>query len=438
MNYPSLPVVPNAFRQVDTHEKAYLLGFLLADGCVREPGERKSFRVVLRILTEDRKVCLMLQEIAGGNVRMIESGYRVEWDVTCKPLGLDLIALGVTPRKSHTVAVNWDRIPECFHGSVLAGLIDGDGHLRFNRKERRAGISLVTASPYLRDQLLERFPFLKVQVCPAGRHRKADLYTLLAESNRVQLRALIERVYDPLPFPILDRKQPVLQQIRDYLAELDAYDTKMAEVPNLKASGLTIQEIADHLGVSRAPVQQRLKAAGVDSRQFVYTDEDRQAMRWMHERGMTVVQIHAAIGKGTKQAVLYQVQRIGCITRTKKVLPRSPYAEEVLKRHQAGEPAYRIAKSLCMSPETIASILRREGVVLQGGSPQKLTEDMVRWADAELVRGRTLRAVAKELGVSETLVRLRRRALLGGDCKSSAPPTAKTSGNQGGSSDGDL
>ena len=416
IRFPALPMIPTAFQVIDTPQKAYLIGFLAADGCVRRPrykGKRQGqFRVNLRILAEDAKVCKMLQGIAGGSVRLIENGYRVEWDITSDWIAADLINYGITPRKSVTIKLDWELIPAHLHGAVLAGLIDGDGHMRYKPKQRQADISVLTASASLRDQLLDRFPFFKAVTIPVRGGRKVVLYNLMVESNRALLTAAIKVVYDPLPFPILDRKQAVLEAIRGYLAAQVEYERQMDQVPLLKASGLTIEDIAARLGTSRNPICKRLKDEGIDSRQVVFTDADRDVMRRLHERGLTVLQIHAALGKATEQAVRYQLQGLGCIRKTRKVLPRHPDADKILGMHREGIPAYRIADRLGMRSEYVCRILKREGIVLEGGSPLKLTREMVVWADGELANGRTLRSVAEELGVSGTLVKIRRRQLL--------------------------
>lgn len=421
MRYPALPVNPTAFQVIDSPQKAYLIGFLLADGCVREPGKRSRYRITLRIKAVDLKVCKMLQEVTGGNLRLIENGYRAECDISSDAIAADLIRLGITPRKSFTASLRWDLIPPNLHGAVLAGLIDGDGHMRYKPKQRQATIAVLTASPVLRDQLLERFPFLKSVVIPVCGGRKAVLYNLLVESNRALLTDLITTVYDPLPFAILDRKQAVLEAIRGYLAAQEDYDRRMADVPRLKAAGLTIREIAGALGTSPNPINDRLRAHGVNSRNLVYTEADRQRMRRLHESGLTVLQIHAAIGKGTEQAVRFHLQRLGCLTRNAKVKPRHPAADAVLALHEEGLPAYRIAERMSLGVKVIKRILTDEGITLQGGSPPKMTREKAVWADRELSNGRTLRSVAEELGVSGTLVKIWRRKLAADDAAQDTP-----------------
>jgi DNA-binding CsgD family transcriptional regulator len=411
---PSLPIIHDAFRVIDTHEKAYLLGFLLADGCVRDPKstKRRRHRVNLKILAGDIQACLMLQAVAGGHVRFIEKGYRVEWDATSDGIARDLIALGITPRKTLTVSLDWDAVPFHLQGSVLAGLIDGDGHLRREKKYRRAEISVLTASPMLKDQLLERFPFFRVATYLAdGNKRKNTLYQLAVESNRARLGELIGRVYRDLPFPILARKAAALEAIQQLLTEQEEYDRRIASIPEMKAAGMSIGEIAEAIGTSRSPVNRHLKDKGIDSRVVVFSEEDRETMRRLHGEGMSVLQIHATLGKGTEQAVRFHLQRLGLLTKKSKPLVRHAKADEILRLHREGMPAYKIAKELGIPEGTTAKILTQEGVTLVGGAPQKLFPDQVAWAARELTTGRTLKSVADALGVSGTLVRLRVRQM---------------------------
>jgi len=409
--FPALPVNPSAFQVVDSHQKAYLIGFLLADGCVREGTGNHQSRVVLRILAADLKVCRMVQEIAGGNLRYIEDGYRIEWDVTSDAIAADLTALGITPRKTFTASLRWDLVPDHLHGAVLAGLIDGDGHMRYKPKQRQAEISVLTASIVLKAQLCRLFPFFEMAVIPIRGGRKHILYNLLVESNRARLNALIQTVYDPLPFGILDRKQAVLDAIRGYLAAQEDYDRMMAEAPRLRAAGLTAGEIAASFGVNRNTVGKHLRTQGIDSRRVVFTDQDRQEMQRLHGQGLTVLQVHAAIGKGTEQAVRFHLQRMGCLTKTPLPRTRHKDADAVLGMHGEGHPVYRISAEVGIGVKLISRILADEGFILESGSPQKLTRDQVLWADAEIANGRTLSAVAAELGVSGTLVRTRRKQL---------------------------
>lgn len=411
---PSLPVNHDAFKVIDTTQKAYLLGFMLADGCVREPTVHARSRVNLRIKADDFHVCRMMQEVAGGRLRLIEGGYRASWEVSSDTIAADLTALGVTPRKTFTAALEWDHIPSELHGAVLAGLIDGDGHLRYSRVKRRAELTIVTASAALRDQLLERFWFFTMVEVPPKKLGHSPLYRIQVDNNRERMSAMVQTIYAALPFPILERKQAVLDQLKGYLAGLDAYDDKMGHVAELKAAGLTIKQVAEALGTSIRPIRARLDAAGIDSRKLVFTDEDREEMHRLYDQGKGVAEVHRLIGKGTEQAVRYQLQRMGCINKRVPTerMGRHADADAIVSEYRGGKAAQEIAADRRMCPRVVCRVLRQEGVTLVRGSAQKLDRTQVEWADKELLGGRTLRSVAQELGVSDTLIRVRRAQLL--------------------------
>ena len=416
MRFPAFPVNHSAFQVIDTHQKAYLLGFLLADGCVMlpRPGICRSV-VNLKILAGDIQVCHMIQSVAGGNLRFMENGYRVIWEVNSDAIVADLIALGITPRKTFTASLKWDLIPADLHGAVLAGLIDGDGNLRFNRVKRRAEVSIASGSSALRDQLLERFSFFKaVEIPPKGK-RRSLLYRIEVQNHRERLRAMLQTVYGSLPFRVLERKQAVVDQLRGYVAEQDAYDERLGHVTELKASGLTIAEIAERMGTSLRPIQARLKAQGIDSRRVVFTEDDRQEMLRFHDQGMTVLQIHAAIGKGTEQAVRFHLQRMGCIKKASKPTTRHPRTDEIVALHREGFSLAGISEKVELGAGVVSRVLRQKGISLRSGSPLKLTPEGIVWAEAELQKGRMIASVAETLGVSTTLIRTRmkERGVLG-------------------------
>lgn len=344
---------------------------------------------------------------------MMENGYRVIWEVNSDGIVADLIVLGITPRKTFTASLKWDLIPADLHGAVLAGLIDGDGNLRFDRVKRRAEVSIASGSAVLKNQLLERFSFFKaVEILPKGK-RKSPLYRIEVQNHRERLRSMLQTVYGSLPFRVLERKQAVVDQLMGYVAEQDAYDERLGHVTELKASGLTIAEIAELMGTSLRPVQERLKAQGIDSRRVVFTEEDRQEMLRLHEQGRSVIRIHAAIGKGTEQAVRFHLQRMGCIKKASKPTSRHPRADEIMALHREGFPLAGISEKVGLGVVVVSRILRQEGIRLRSGSPLKLTPEGILWAEAELQKGRMITSVAETLGVSTALIRIRMRERVG-------------------------
>ena len=86
---------------------------------------------------------------------------------------------------------------------------------------------------------------------------------------------------------------------------------------------------------------------------------------------------------------------------------RHPQTEAILNLHEQGMTGVQIGQQLGITPNMACKALRMEGITLRGGAPIKLTPEQISWAADELSKGRTLKAVADELGVSGTLVRIR-------------------------------
>jgi len=122
------------FNKIDSHEKAYWLGFISADGnvyknrlkiglSVKDINHLELFK---RFLKSDHSVSLFYPKVNG---KIYES---CEFSVRSDKLIFDLLQLNVTPNKSKTlIPANID--PQYFNSYIL-GIIDGDGCFHLNKK----------------------------------------------------------------------------------------------------------------------------------------------------------------------------------------------------------------------------------------------------------------------------------------------------------------
>lgn len=118
----------NFFEVVDSEEKAYWLGFLYADGCVR--GLEMKARVEVGLQIGDKTHLQKLVESIDGNQNIY-----VDKDQTVARLSIcstkmaqDLIKLGCIPRKTYARL----RLPKLSHSLTrhfIRGFVDGDGWL---------------------------------------------------------------------------------------------------------------------------------------------------------------------------------------------------------------------------------------------------------------------------------------------------------------------
>jgi hypothetical protein len=124
------------FHHIERPIQAYVLGLLASDGNVASDRPRIQFKVHERdrILTE-----AVRDELAPGSPILME--VRVDRDYkmakvhfTSPTMYTELAALGVIPRKSHTLT--WpNALPETFVNSYLLGILDGDGWITIDRRK---------------------------------------------------------------------------------------------------------------------------------------------------------------------------------------------------------------------------------------------------------------------------------------------------------------
>lgn len=128
------------FQNIDTEEKAYWLGFLYADGCVRIR-EIKQVRGRCVSYHKSYGLCLKLNEIDENHLekflKSLNSPHPIRRNTTepqyplveiwNKPMVEDLINHGVVPRKSYRPDLPLPDLEESLYRHFLRGWFDGDG-----------------------------------------------------------------------------------------------------------------------------------------------------------------------------------------------------------------------------------------------------------------------------------------------------------------------
>lgn len=138
------------FEKIDKPEKAYLLGFIIADGCIYSESNSTYFRFQINLKQEDSYVLDFLQ-------KEIESDYKIQFkEVSAKKNGnkskvaslkinstafcKDLINLNVIPRKSMKESIPLDKIPNEFLRYFVLGYFDGDGSVSYTKSSPHISI----------------------------------------------------------------------------------------------------------------------------------------------------------------------------------------------------------------------------------------------------------------------------------------------------------
>lgn len=126
------------FQTIDSSEKAYWLGFLAADGCVHIKKNNQSAMIRLSIHQKDsehlKKFKYFMDTSANIKYFLNDSGYSKNnpspmCSLTLNSIDLakDLIACGITPKKSFTL--KHPLIPQEFFLPYILGYFDGDGSI---------------------------------------------------------------------------------------------------------------------------------------------------------------------------------------------------------------------------------------------------------------------------------------------------------------------
>lgn len=126
------------FKQIDTEEKAYWLGFIAADGNIKNDKSTCSIE-----LQQSDKAHLEKFSNCFNNYYKVKELNRefpsVRISLYSRQCCLDLIQYGITPKKSLTLRVKTELIPENLQIHYIRGYFDGDGSIFCSHPNRENG-----------------------------------------------------------------------------------------------------------------------------------------------------------------------------------------------------------------------------------------------------------------------------------------------------------
>lgn len=126
--------IEDYFSNIDTSEKAYLLGLIQTDGNVTD---RKNHNMLSITQHEDYAWYIedMLLDFSSYICNIKDRKCR-QLQLGSKTLVSDLIKLGIVPNKvknqtDSNIITLWESVPDEFKGDFIRGCIDGDGYVTF-------------------------------------------------------------------------------------------------------------------------------------------------------------------------------------------------------------------------------------------------------------------------------------------------------------------
>ena len=133
------------FENIDTEEKAYWLGFLYADGCVRVRYHRNSYHYSLQFKIIDIEMLEWFNKSLDSNYPIKHSKgtncYLI--NISSKILVNDLIKQGCVPRKSLILTFpNEQQVKPELYRHFIRGYFDGDGCVSLTTEKYRKIVNM--------------------------------------------------------------------------------------------------------------------------------------------------------------------------------------------------------------------------------------------------------------------------------------------------------
>ena len=184
------------FSVIDTEEKAYILGFLIADGSI----DRKRGRITLKLKEEDKYMVEAVKNIIAPQYKLSKDSSNLKYlngvdktfisyraEIKSDQLVSDLIALGVNPRKTSNEVL--PLIDKRFEHHMIRGIFDGDGSISANTRGRFNLSICCTNKKFLEDIQAIVKGFVYTEKRPG-----LDMYRLVF-TNKTTRQSFIDYIY---------------------------------------------------------------------------------------------------------------------------------------------------------------------------------------------------------------------------------------------------
>jgi len=201
-----------------SHKMAYILGFIMADGCVNFQKRYNRYRLKIELQLRDIEILQFIRDqisptrpIQDNIIRVNKSG-SISY-VACLSLSIKkemfdrLGTLGVVPRKSGKELIPLET-PKEFIWTFILGYFDGDGCVHKRQSKDAGGYdwSICSSSRKIIKQIKKKMPVGKIEKNKKGMWR-------IGVRNKPQVIQVREKLYENAPF-YLKRKHKLLQEVR--------------------------------------------------------------------------------------------------------------------------------------------------------------------------------------------------------------------------------
>lgn len=165
------------FETIDTEDKAYFLGFIVADGCV------STLSNAIQITQKEPDILYLFKKYINYEGNLFKRSNRDCFDikVSSHKMKKDLSNIGILPNK--TMVIKYPIIPENLENHFMRGVFDGDGCISIHKDKRdnseRGQVNICSGSidfisTYV-DKLVEYCGVKRNKIrCPSGTYNVID------------------------------------------------------------------------------------------------------------------------------------------------------------------------------------------------------------------------------------------------------------------------
>jgi hypothetical protein len=214
------------FRVIDSEEKAYWLGFLFADGCVRKT--KSGSQVVLKLSEKDENHLIKFKNGLDSEHKISYFKNKTKTKkgidsysnncvirINSNELVSDLIKQGCEPRKTFTI--DKPNIDEKYFRHFLRGFYDGDGNFFYSEETKLSVVTIVCASKNFRKFIIDTIS----KIPNIGNiHEDETKYTIKI-TNIIGIIQFLSYIYDDSKIE-LTRKKEYYERYKEYRRSIES------------------------------------------------------------------------------------------------------------------------------------------------------------------------------------------------------------------------
>ena len=116
------------FKDIDSPTKAYLIGFIAADGCIICNSDKSAKGLDIALQKSDKDFLKSLDILLGNDGSRVKETENVfDLRIISSEIANDLVSIGITPKKSLTLDLSKLKVDKNFLVDLIRGYFDGDG-----------------------------------------------------------------------------------------------------------------------------------------------------------------------------------------------------------------------------------------------------------------------------------------------------------------------